>query len=46
MAVVKVRGCDHSADLRQYVITDKGIEVDSKPTGYDGLLTGHPVPRG
>jgi circadian clock protein KaiC len=46
MTVVKVRGCDHSADLRQYVITDKGIEIDSKPTGYDGLLTGQPVPRG
>ncbi|MGB9107402.1 MAG: ATPase domain-containing protein, partial [Telluria sp.] len=45
MTVVKVRGCDHSADIRQYTITDKGIELDSKVTGYDGLLTGQPVPR-
>lgn len=46
MTVVKVRGCSHSTDLRQYVITDAGIEVDSKPSEYEGLLTGHPVRRG
>jgi len=45
MTVVKVRGCDHSCELRQYRITDDGIEVDSKPSEYEGLLTGHPVRR-
>jgi circadian clock protein KaiC len=45
MTVVKVRGSGHSTDLREYTITDKGIELDGKPTGYDGLMTGHPVPR-
>jgi len=45
MTVVKVRGCDHSNDLREYRITDAGIEVDSKPSEYDGLLTGHPTLR-
>jgi circadian clock protein KaiC len=46
MTVVKVRGCDHSADLREYTITDEGIEVDGKPSTYNGLLSGQPVPRG
>jgi circadian clock protein KaiC len=46
MTVVKVRGCDHSADLREYTITDEGIEVDGKPSTYSGLLTGQPVLRG
>lgn len=41
MTVVKVRGCDHSCDLREYRITDAGIEVDARPSEYDGLLTGH-----
>jgi circadian clock protein KaiC len=45
MTVVKVRGCDHSNDLREYKITDAGIEVDAKPSEYDGLLTGHPTLR-
>jgi circadian clock protein KaiC len=45
MTVVKVRGCDHSCELRQYTITDAGVEVDSEPSPYNGLLTGHPTER-
>jgi circadian clock protein KaiC len=45
MTVVKVRGCKHSGDLREYRITDAGIEVDGKASEYAGLLTGHPVLR-
>jgi circadian clock protein KaiC len=45
MVVVKVRGCDHSADLRCYTITKDGLEVDRKPTSLRGVLTGQPAPR-
>jgi circadian clock protein KaiC len=33
MTVVKVRGCDHSSDLREYTITAEGIEVGPKRPG-------------
>jgi circadian clock protein KaiC len=45
IAVVKVRGSAHSHDLREYRITDKGIEIDSHPTRFDGLLSGRTSPR-
>ena len=44
MSVVKVRGSGHSKDLRRYVITDKGIEVEDGPMRYEGMLSGHPSP--
>ena len=45
MSVVKVRGSDHSRDVRGYEITDNGIEVDELPTGVEGTLTGGSVLR-
>ena len=42
ISVVKVRGSGHSTDLRHYVITDRGIEIDSRPMPFEGLLSGHP----
>lgn len=42
ISVVKVRGSSHSTDLRHYVITDRGIEIDSRPMQFEGLLSGHP----
>jgi circadian clock protein KaiC len=42
ISVVKVRGSGHSTDLRHYVITDRGIEIDSRPMPFAGLLSGHP----
>ena len=45
ITVVKVRGCSHSHDLREYHITDKGIEIDSHATRYDGLLSGRTTRR-
>ena len=42
MTVVKVRGTDHSQDLREYRITDAGIEVDELPTEVAGVLGGGP----
>jgi circadian clock protein KaiC len=43
MAVVKVRGSNHSRDLRQYEITDQGIQLGEKLSDYEGLLSGHPT---
>jgi circadian clock protein KaiC len=46
MTVVKVRGVSHSNELREFRITDRGIEVAPRVTDYDGLLTGYPTRRG
>jgi circadian clock protein KaiC len=43
MTVVKVRGCDHSADVRKYMITAQGIEVDGKSPYLSGVLVGRPT---
>ena len=40
MSVVKVRGSAHSTDLREYRITDEGLEVDELPTETAGVLGG------
>ncbi|MDN4051810.1 ATPase domain-containing protein [Massilia sp. YIM B02763] len=42
LMVVKVRGVDHSSELREYSITGSGIEVDERPVPYEGVLTGWP----
>jgi circadian clock protein KaiC len=43
MAVVKLRGSQHSKELREYEITpDGGIAVGKALKGYRGLLTGAP----
>ena len=43
MVVVKMRGGNHSKDIREYVITDKGVVViHPRRTDYDGLITGIP----
>jgi circadian clock protein KaiC len=46
ITVVKVRGCDHSNELREYRITDAGVEVEGRATPYEGVLAGWPHPRG
>jgi circadian clock protein KaiC len=43
MTVVKVRGCDHSTDLRQYTITSEGIEVSEKEPTANGIMVGRPT---
>jgi circadian clock protein KaiC len=45
ISVVKVRGIAHSCDLREFRITDQGIEIDAGPVRFDGLLGGHPPSR-
>jgi len=43
MVVIKMRGGNHSKDIREYVITDKGVVViHPRSTEYDGLTTGIP----
>ncbi|MFP5394094.1 MAG: RAD55 family ATPase [Gammaproteobacteria bacterium] len=46
ITVVKVRGCDHSAELREFRITAEGIEIDDHIALYDGVFNGSPAPRG
>ncbi|MEO6856680.1 MAG: ATPase domain-containing protein, partial [Rhodoferax sp.] len=43
MAVVKVRGSDHSNDIRRYHITDDGIAIGAPVLHYEGLLGGRPL---
>jgi circadian clock protein KaiC len=45
MLVVKVRGIDHSRELREFHITDKGLEVEDHPANLDRVLSGWPTPR-
>ena len=44
MAVVKVRGSNHSDQLRQYEITDEGIVIGEPVVEYERLLGGQPTP--
>ncbi|HEX2604372.1 MAG TPA: ATPase domain-containing protein, partial [Oxalicibacterium sp.] len=45
ISVVKVRGSGHSRELREYEITDRGIEIGDRPVQIEGLLSGHPSMR-
>src|SRR5476651_1279636 len=47
MAVIKMRGGNHSKDIREYVITDKGVVViHPRSTDYERLTTGIPTLTG
>ena len=47
MVVIKMRGGNHSKDIREYVITDKGVVViGPRCTDYNGLTTGIPQRTG
>lgn len=47
MVVIKMRGGNHSKDIREYVITDKGVVIiHPRSTDYDGLTTGIPTRTG
>jgi len=47
MVVIKMRGGNHSKDIREYVITSKGVVViHPRSTDYDGLTTGIPKQTG
>lgn len=43
IAVIKMRGGNHSKDIREYVITEKGVVViHPRQTSYTGLTSGLP----
>ena len=46
LMVVKMRGGDHSKDIREYEVTPGGVRVGERLTGYRGLITGVPEPLG
>jgi circadian clock protein KaiC len=47
MMVIKMRGGNHSKDIREYVINNKGVVViHPRRTDYEGLTTGLPVRTG
>ena len=47
MVVIKMRGGNHSKDIREYVITGKGmVVIHPRSTDYDGLTTGIPERTG
>lgn len=44
LVVVKTRGGNHSKDIREYVITDKGLVIVNRhQTDYRGMTTGIPT---
>jgi circadian clock protein KaiC len=45
MAIVKVRGASHSTDVREYRITDTGLEVDPIAAPVNGVLFGAADPH-
>ena len=47
MVVIKMRSGNHSKDIREYIITDKGVVViRPRFTDYNGLTTGIPQRTG
>ncbi|MDG5814428.1 ATPase domain-containing protein [Chitinispirillales bacterium ANBcel5] len=47
LCFLKMRGSDHQKDIRCFKITSKGIEVESKFNGREGILSGftHSTPQ-
>jgi circadian clock protein KaiC len=43
LSVVKVRGSEHSKDIREFTITDKGIVIGGCLSEYAGILSGRPI---
>ncbi len=42
LLVLKMRGSDHDKDIRQYAITPRGIEVQARFEGQEGIMSGSP----
>ncbi len=45
MAVIKMRGSEHSHEIRRYEVTARGIEVGDSLSEYEGIITGTPTLR-
>lgn len=42
LLVLKLRGSDHAKDIRQFMVTDRGISVHDKFVGREGIMSGSP----
>ena len=42
LVILKLRGSDHSKELREFVITSQGIKVAAPFAQYEGIVTGAP----
>jgi circadian clock protein KaiC len=42
LLVLKLRGSDHAKDIRQFEITPRGIEVQARFEGQEGIMSGSP----
>lgn len=40
LIILKMRGSDHHKDIRSFKCTEKGIEVESKFSGREGIMSG------
>ncbi len=45
LGVIKMRGSEHSKELRISEVTSHGVEIREALTGYRGIITGVPEPR-
>ena len=45
MAVIKMRGSEHTHQFRSYEVTSRGVVVGGPLTEYDGIITGVPTLR-
>jgi circadian clock protein KaiC len=45
MAIIKMRGSEHSHEFRLYEVTPTGVVVGEPLTEYDGIITGVPTLR-
>jgi len=43
LSVIKVRGSDHSKDIRLFDITNEGIVLGEPLFGYAGIMSGSPT---
>lgn len=43
LLVLKLRGSDHDKDIRQYAITEHGLEVRQRFEGTQGIMSGTPT---
>ncbi|CUS39749.1 ATPase domain-containing protein [Candidatus Nitrospira nitrificans] len=42
LSVIKLRGSQHSKELRLYEVTNEGLVIGNGLTGYEGLMSGAP----
>jgi circadian clock protein KaiC len=42
LLVLKLRGSDHAKDIRQFQVTEKGIRLQARFEGQEGLMSGSP----